>query len=300
MKLNFKFQKPQIQELYDGKYFYDKTLEWLQQTPNPLRIPELYTLTKIHKPTTVGRPIISGCDGPTERISAFVDKLLQPVAQLQKLYIKGTTDFINFMESKKFQTNTLLMTMDVTSLYTNTPQVEGIQIVYSAYEEFYQNNLPIPTVYIKLMLRLILQENSFKFANKHFLQLYRTAMGTKAAVAFANIFMAKIENQILQQSKHKPLEWVRFIDDIASFWDVPIDEVKQFIEEANRFHPTIKFTASISCTEATFLNTTIYKGNRFKQQGILDVQTHFSIHTSNQATHQVLKKVLSKTKRSDF
>ena len=95
-------------------------------------------------------------------------------------------------------------------------------------------------------------------------------METKAAIAFANIFMAKIENQILQQSKHKPLEWVRSIDDITSFWDVPIDELKQFIEEANRFHPTVKFTASISYTKATFLDTTIYKGNCFKQQGILD------------------------------
>ena len=36
-------------------------------------------------------------------------------------------------------------------------------------------------------------------------------MGTKAAVAFANIFMAEIETQILQQSKHKPLEWIRHI-----------------------------------------------------------------------------------------
>ena len=43
------------------------------QTPNPPRIPESYTLTKIHKPTITGRPIISGCDGPTERISTFVD-----------------------------------------------------------------------------------------------------------------------------------------------------------------------------------------------------------------------------------
>ena len=36
-------------------------------TPNPARIPEFYTLTKIHKPTITGRLIISGCDGPTER-----------------------------------------------------------------------------------------------------------------------------------------------------------------------------------------------------------------------------------------
>ena len=52
-----------------------------------------------------------------------------------------------------FQTNTLLVTMDVRSLYTNIPQVEGTQIVSSAYDEFYQNNLSIPTVYIKQMFK---------------------------------------------------------------------------------------------------------------------------------------------------
>ena len=42
------------------------------------RIPEFYTLTKIHKKTPVGRPIVSGSSGPTDRISSFVDSLLQP------------------------------------------------------------------------------------------------------------------------------------------------------------------------------------------------------------------------------
>ena len=54
----------------------EMTVKWLSQTPHPLRIPEFYTLTKIHKPTLVGRPIISGCDGPTKRISCFVDRLI--------------------------------------------------------------------------------------------------------------------------------------------------------------------------------------------------------------------------------
>ena len=38
----------------------EMTVKWLSQTLNPPRIPEFYTLTKIHKPTLVGRPIISG------------------------------------------------------------------------------------------------------------------------------------------------------------------------------------------------------------------------------------------------
>ena len=55
------------------------------------------------------------------------------------------------------------------------------------------------------MLSLILQENSFQFNGKDYLQTHGTAMGTKMAVAFANIFMAKIEKEILRQSATKPI-----------------------------------------------------------------------------------------------
>ena len=65
----------------------DMTKKWLLQTPNPPRIPILYTLTKIHKPYPVGRSIISGCDGPTEQVYSFLDTLLQPIAQ-KKLRIQ--------------------------------------------------------------------------------------------------------------------------------------------------------------------------------------------------------------------
>ena len=41
-------------------------------------------------------------------------------------------------------------------------------------------------------------------------------MGTKMAVAFPNIFMALIEEEIIRQSKAKPREWKRYIDEIFS------------------------------------------------------------------------------------
>ena len=44
-------------------------------------------------------------------------------------------------------------------------------------------------------------------------------MGTKVAVAFANIFMARIEKQILSQSCIKPLFLKRYIDDVFSLWN---------------------------------------------------------------------------------
>ena len=96
--------------------------------------PEFYILTKIHKPTITGRPIIFGCDGPTERISSFVDSLQQPISKIQKSFLKDTTDFINSIENTEVKKRTFLVLMDVTSLYTNIPQNEGIEIVCKAYE----------------------------------------------------------------------------------------------------------------------------------------------------------------------
>ena len=100
-------------------------------------------------------------------------------------------------------------------------------------------------------------------------------MGTKMAVAFANIFMAEIETKLINQSNTKPLQWKRYIDDIFSLWDSNIQEIDLFMKQANNFHPTTKFTAEISETEITFLDTIISKGERFRNESILDIRTHY-------------------------
>ena len=80
-------------------------------------------------------------------------------------------------------------------------------------QNFYGDNTPIPTKSLREILSLILQENSFEFNDKNYLQIHGTAMGTKMAVAFANIFMSSVETEIISQSNTKPLEWKRYIDD---------------------------------------------------------------------------------------
>jgi len=80
--------------------------------------------------------------------------------------------------------------------------------------------------------------------------------------------MAKIETEILSRSKHKPLVWKCYTDDIFSLWNTSRGDIQMFIDLANNRHQTIKFTAEISTTE-TFLDTTIYKGERFRSENIL-------------------------------
>ena len=138
------------------------------------------------------------------------------------------------------------------------------------------------------MLTLILNENYFQFNGKNYLQIHGTAMGTKMAVAFANIFMADIETQIVSQSVAvKPTVWKRYIDDIFPLWDTRnLHDIEWFIEQANSYNPTIKFTAEISNAETTFLDKVVHKGNRFHHHSILDIKTHFKpTETFCQYTH---------------
>ena len=66
-----------------------------------------------------------------------------------------------------------------------------------------------------------------------------------------------------------------FLEKVFSLWNTSLDKIESFVKKANNFHSTIKFTAEMSETEITFLDTKVYKGVRFNKKSILDVQTHY-------------------------
>ena len=74
------------------------------------------------------------------------------------------------------------------------------------------------------------------------------------------------------------------LDDIF----VSREEIAKFIEKADKHHTTITFTAEISETETTFLHTTVYKGERFKKDSVLDLRTHLKPTETFQYTHFTL------------
>ena len=93
-------------------------------------------LPKIFKADTLGRPIVSANGHPTEKISGFVDLHLQPHIQNLPSYLKDTTDCLRRQDAQApFQTDTLLVSMDLTSLYINIPHQDGIQACEDVWEE---------------------------------------------------------------------------------------------------------------------------------------------------------------------
>ena len=85
------------------------------------KLPKLYTLSNMHKKNNPGRPVISSIGCHTANISKYVDYHLQGRVSKLPSYVKDTTDFINKIKDLTVPDNTILVTLDVSSLYTNIP-----------------------------------------------------------------------------------------------------------------------------------------------------------------------------------
>ena len=104
-------------------------------------------------------------------------------------------------------------------------------------------------------LTKVLKCNNFEFNGQRYLQVQGTAMGTKMARAYANMFMGRLEKQLLMSVSMMPFSWLRFIDDIDMKWLHGRDNLDTFLQEVNSFYSTIRFTAEVSIGKHVFLDT---------------------------------------------
>lgn len=106
----------------------------------------------------------------------------------------------------------MLFTMDVESLYTNIDIKEGLESIKTA---FLKNPDPgRPDAAILRLLEINLTRNDFEFNGEYYLQIKGTAMGKRFAPAYANIFMAQWETEILGKCEKCPSHYFRYLDDI--------------------------------------------------------------------------------------
>ena len=123
-----------------------------------------------------------------ERISEFFYFHIQPlVSQLVPSLIKDTTDFLKKLHNLGFIPNTaILCTIDVVGLYPHIPHHEGLDSLQWAMENS-DGEMPVDS--LVSLAKLVLENNYFEFEDTVFRQKLGTAIGTKFALGFANIFM---------------------------------------------------------------------------------------------------------------
>ena len=173
--------------------------------PSTVRTAQIYFLKKIHKNPMGIRPIVSTVNSATANLAEFLDFYLQPIMKKLPAYLKDTTQFLCEIADIPIEKDTWLVTIDVKSLYTNIPNDQGIQACYRAWlkQESKDPQHP-PAEVLRHLLEIVLKLNTFEFNEKHYLQQFGTAMGSKLAPAYANTFMGDLEKSILENSPLKP------------------------------------------------------------------------------------------------
>ena len=152
--------KKGIDLLFSRGLINHKTKELL--TPHSPRAARLYLLPKIHKPGHPGRPIVASNGSTTERILLFVDHFLKSCLAKIPSYIWDTNDFLSKLcKLPALPNHTLLVTLDVASLYTNIPHQEGITACEEALNS--RADLSPPTDNLCHGIKLILSMNAFTF-----------------------------------------------------------------------------------------------------------------------------------------
>ena len=157
--------------------------------------PRFYLLPKIHKEGNPGRPVVSSVNSPTSKVSKFVDHHLQPSAKGLKSYVKDTTDFITKIKDLgTVPPNSFPVSMDITSLYTNIPNDEGLEALRQSLDSS-QN----PSTSTKVIVTLMQPHSSLKqfivFNGINFLQTQGVSMGTSSAPSFSTIFLGYFEEK---------------------------------------------------------------------------------------------------------
>ena len=149
--------------------------------------------------------------------------------------------------------------MDVTSIYTNIPHNEGINSVANILKLSGDNRDFIDE--IKSCIYFILKNNIFTFNEQNYIQVSCSAMGTKMAPKYANISMAGMEKSFFATLNRLPICYFRFLDDIFMIWTREQESLNEYLNLANDFYPSIKFTAETSSSEIHFLDSTIHLQN---------------------------------------
>ena len=126
-----------LSDLHQQNFISSKQLLYLKP-PLESRARRFYLLPKIHKPLgkwpiknqmPPGRPIISDCDSESYKVAEYIDHFLQEISQKHPSYIKDTYDFLSKLRTTKVQPHTLLITLDVESMYTNIDNEQGLEAV---------------------------------------------------------------------------------------------------------------------------------------------------------------------------
>lgn len=281
----------QLTILRNKGYINDKQFTYLSPA-SELKPRQFYLLPKIHKDRSKwphpsmpeARPILSDVNSESYRLSKYIDYFLKPLATTHEAYIKDTYDFVDKIRDSEINKSDLLVTGDVTALYTNMTIDRMLQTVRDIFNDFPDPRRPDEE--LLNLLEITLTRNDFAFGEQTFLQVCGAAMGKPYSPSLADVYLKKFDRAAKYGFHIKPKIYWRYLDDVYLIWPGTAQELKQYQDFLNSIIPGITVNLVAKHNIIEFLDTRTYKYITPQNKCLLKTKIFFK-HTD---THQLLHK----------
>ncbi|XP_066910788.1 uncharacterized protein [Clytia hemisphaerica] len=221
--------------------------EYKEMRPKSAKPARAHGLPKTHKTfETVPkfRPIIDTTGSTHYKVGKYLTKLLQPLT-INDYTLKDSFDTatkIRDIPKELFDEGYVLVSFDVTSLFTNVPLQKTINVIIDRIYNKTQIETTLKKSTIKKLIKDTCTKTVFSCNDQLYEQIDGVSMGSSMGPLLANIIMTELEEIVV-----KPLIdngtlrfYGRYVDDTLVL--VKPDDIDQIHTQLNGFDKNIQFT----------------------------------------------------------
>ena len=210
--------------------------------PTGSQRPRIYGLPKTHKKDVPLWPILSMTGSLQHQLAKYLPSLLEPVLTLcSSNCIRDSFTFADIIKTSNLDPSSVfLCSFDISSLFTNVPLAESIQICADALCSSEHPAAPFPRQIFVELMEMATSCVEFSFNDIMHRQIDGVAMGSPPGRALANIFVGYYESKLFQITSNSEMYYRCMDDTFVVFRNE--DECDLFLNSLNSLHPSLRFT----------------------------------------------------------
>ncbi|XP_073227542.1 uncharacterized protein [Porites lutea] len=246
------------------------------------------------------RPILSATGTYNYNLAKWLEQKLKPLS-LNEYTITDVFTFADEIRTHTMNEDDILVSYDVTALFTNVPLDETIKIlVNKAFTGDWFNKtygLNLQQDQLARLLEIATTNQLFQFNGQLYQQTDGVAMGSPLGPLMANVFMCHLEEKLTREGL-MPQLYKRYVDDTLA--RIPsVDVAAEFLSTLNGLHPSLTFTMELPVDNkipfigieivmnGTKLETQVYR--KPTNTGLL---LHFQSHTDKRYKDSLLQTMI--------
>nr|VZI40131.1 unnamed protein product [Spirometra erinaceieuropaei] len=168
----------------------------------------------------------------------------------------SATQFLERIKGMRLTEDEVMVSFDVTSLFTSIPQDLTVETVSELLESQYdETGVTIKRRHLVQLLRFCLK-TFFTFEGTTYEQVKGTPMGSPLSRFIAEAVLQKVETLVF--AAYKPKFWTRYVDD--TFVIIKRQDVQEFNDVLNSVFPDIQFTMEAEANnQLPFLDVLVHR-----------------------------------------